>query len=427
VTSLHPILTTKKTLLARAIALVRLMLVVLAGQRALAQDKGQDTSTPEVFAAVDPYTRNKPEAFERAGYVSLGPFPFSEGIQTKEVEESLGGLRVLWVETQHFKLGSLLQTYRRGTDDLEEKKLADELNRLAKKLPHVRPQVRELDPWLRLHLFALRLEEEYADFEARAGVTDADFGAAPKGPRGSLTDMGPGKFLGAELKFTVMLTEKNTQLQRFARRWIKSDETGWYITELQGGSWLFATAAQITQELGTPLDSALHALVADGVAECFTYAYRGFSRSRPFWLVHGLGLAYGRKAEPRWSVYIPRDSPGPEDETWKWEERVSGLVTNKFVPTWDEMLAWKSPVGMESRAHIVAWSRVAWLMETEPAGLQVYLRAISQPPQEGSLDTPEAAALTARQQKQLSDAFSKTPAELDEAWKKWVRRKYPKK
>jgi hypothetical protein len=410
-----------------SVAFLVAIIVVLSAQRASAQDKGPETSTPEVFEAVDPYTKGKPELLERAGYASMGPFLFSEGIKTQDVEESLGGVRVLWVETAHFKLGSMLRTYRRCTDDLEEKQLAEELHRLSKKLSRVRPQARELDPWLRLHLYAQRLEDEYADFEARAGVTDADFTGKPTGDTNPDHDMGPGRFLGCAMKFTVLLTENGTQLDRFARRWLKSPETAWYIADLQGGSWFFGAAAEVMQKAGAPLDSALHALVATGVAECFMYGYRDTSTTRPIWFLHGIALAFGRKAEPRWSVYLPRDSEGPEDQTWLWEERVNGLVTNKFVPTWDEMFAWKDPNALEPRGHMTAWSRVAWLMETDATGFQKYLHAVTNPiesdPKQaaGPEDEPE------RQRKISAAVLGKTPAELDEAWRKWVRRKYPKK
>jgi hypothetical protein len=400
-------------------------LVVSSASRVHAQ--GKDTSTPEVFEDVDPYTKGKTEALDRAGYVSMGPFLFSQGIQTKDVEESLGGVRVLWVETAHFKLGSLLQTYRRCTDDMEEKQLAEELHRLAKKLPRVRANVREIDPWLRLHLYAQRLEDEYAEFTALAGVTDATFTGKATGDLNPDHDMGPGRYLGCEMKFTVLLTQTSAQLDRFARRWLKAGETAWYIAQLDGRSWFFGVAAEVMQKAGAPLDSALHGLVATGVGEAFVYGFRATPTKRPIWLLQGIALALGRKAEPRWCVFIPRDSEGPDDQTWLWEERVSGLVTNKFVPTWDEMFAWTDPNKIEPRGHMTAWSRASWLMETDAAGFQKYLHAVTNR-REGDQEPPAGGESEVdRQRKLFTAAFGKDPAEMDEAWRKWVRRKYPRK
>ena len=383
-----------------------------------------DTSTPEVFEKVDPYTRGKPELLERAGYVSFGPFQIAQGIETPEVEEVLGGLRVLWVETAHFRLGSLLHAYRRGTDDLEEKKLSDELARLAKRLPRVRKDVRELDPWLRMHLNALRLEEQYADFQARAGVSDADFARRIGSAEKSGPDMGTGPYLGNERKFVVLITEQHAQLQRFARRWIGPTESSWYRANLPGGAWFFGVAAEVSRKMGTPLDSALHGLFASGLAYEMCDGFRGRNRIQPLWLKHGIGLDYARRAEPRWCIYVPRDSLEPDDRTWRWEERLSALVANRFVATWEEMLAWKDGDELEARHHMTAWSRVAWLAETDPAALENLLRQVSEPPAPGGSAVRDDAGDHARA---LAAAYGKTPAQLDEAWRKWVARKYSRK
>ncbi len=386
-----------------------------------------DTSTPEVFEAIDPYTKARPELIERAGYVSLGPFQIAQSIETKEVEEVLGGLRVLWVETAHFKLGSLLQTYRRVTDDFEEKKLAEELARLAKKLPRVRKDVREIDPWLRLHLYAQRLEEQYADFQTRVGVTDATFAAKPASAPSTGPNMGSGPYLGLERKFVVLITEQKGQLQRFARRWIGPQESSWYRKVLPGGAWFFGTSAQSTKEMGTKLDSALHAMVAAGLTYELCDGFRGGVAIRPLWFKHGLGLVYGRKAEPRWCVFVQRDSPEPDDQTWRFEERLNGLVANKFVAGWDEMLAWKDGAEFEARHHMTMWSRVAWLAETDPTAFRTLAMRLSDPPTPSAASPTDDAGVNAGQVAAVRAAYGKTTADLDESWRKWVLKKYPKK
>ncbi len=393
-----------------------------------AQDEG---STPEVFEKVDPYTRGKSDLVDRAGYVSMGPFQIAESLDTPEVEEVLGGLHVLWVETAHFRLGSLLQSYRRGTDDLEEKKLAGELARLAKSLPRVRKDVRELDPWLRMHLYAQRLEEQYAEFQRLAGVKDADFApssSAPpsSAPSGERRDMGPGPYLGNERKFVVLLTERSSQLQRFARRWIGPEESSWYRARLPGGAWFFGAPAEVTQKMGTTLDSALHALVASGLTYELCDGLRGSQRIQPLWLKHGLGLDFGRAAEPRWCVHVPRESTEPDDKTWQWEPRLNALVANDFVAPWHEMLEWKDGRKLEARDHMTAWSRVAWLEETDPKAFTALILAMSAPPSVPAGD-PAPGEAKPGAKSPLEAAYGKTPEQLDEAWRKWVRRKYPRK
>lgn len=386
-----------------------------------------DTSTPEPFEAIDPYTKAKADLVERAGYVSLGPFQIAESLETKEVEEVLGGLRVLWVETAHFKLGSLLHTYRRSTDDFEEKRLGEELGRLAKKLPRVRKDAREIDPWLRVHLYAQRLEEQYADFQARLGVTDASFAQKPAVAPTAAPNMGPGPYLGLERKFVVLLTEQKSQLLRFAQRWIGPNESSWYRKVLPGGAWFFGATADGPREMGTKLDSALHAVVASGVAYELVDGFRGNTMSRPLWFKHGLGLVYGRKADARWCMFVQRESTDADDQTWRWEERLNGLVTNKFVASWDEMLGWKDGPEYEARHHMTMWSRVAWLLESDEAQFRALAMKLTEPPATGAQAPTEDAAVTAREIAAVRTACGKTTAELDEAWRKWVLRKYPKK
>src|SRR5260221_3805982 len=119
----------------------------------------QQEKPEEVFEKTDPYTRGAKEELARAGYASLGPFHWADGIETQDIEETFGGLRVLWVETAHFKLGSTLPTYECPPDDLEKTRLKDELARLGKRLPRARREAAKLDPWLRLHLYAQPLDE----------------------------------------------------------------------------------------------------------------------------------------------------------------------------------------------------------------------------------------------------------------------------
>lgn len=405
----------------RAIALA----VALVAPHAPAQTP-PESSTPEVFEAVDPYTKGKPEALDRAGYVSLGPFPLADGIPTSDVEETLGGLRVLWVETAHFKVGSLLHSYRRGTDDQEEKTLLAQLKRLGKKVPRIQPQARIVDPWARLHLYAQRLEDLYAEFQGFAGITDADF-ALPRPPGADPAfPMGPGVHLGSEMKLSVLLLEKRTQVERVAKRWIQAGDSSFYRRRLPGGSWLFMASAEVVRDMGTPLDSALHALVATGVSYTMSSAFRGALHVRPVWFEHGLALEQGRRVEPRWCMFVLRDSVDPDDETWLWEQRLAALVHNDFVASWDEMLGWAA-TDLEARHHITAWSRVDWLRETNAAGFTRLLRAFSDPAEEPGAD-PAAPGFPAQvQARRIQAVLGKTPAELDEAWRKWVRKNYTRK
>jgi hypothetical protein len=403
------------------------LLAIRAPSTALAVVRAPDEKV-EKFEKVDPYTRAQRKELDRAGYISLGPFPIADGIKTGDVEEAFGSIPVLWVETAHFKLGSTLVSYPVAGDERERRALHDELERLSKKIPRARGEPVKLDPWLRLHLYAQRLEELYADFESRFGISDEDF-SAKANPDPTRPDyMGPGPYLGEPMKFTVLLTEKNSQIARFAKRWLMADEASFYRGSLSGGSMFFGTSMESSKScMGSSLDLSLHVLVTQELARTLCFAFRGARVPPPLWFAHGLALWYGRRVDERWCTYVQHTKTDEEDPTSRWEPRVAGLVANDFVPKWDEMLAWSTSTKLEAQHHLTAWSRVSWMMGQDKAKLRSFLLSMTQAPV-GNEGAAAPFGLSLDQQKAaLSAAFGKSPVDLHRAWGKWVARTYPRK
>ena len=128
----------------------------------------------------DPYTEGKEGALEKAGYVSLGPFVWGDNHDTLQIEHVLGDqVKLLWVETAHFRLGSSLPPYKIPRVKEERAKLKKELTRLKKKIPKIKTTQKELDRWTRLHLFAQRFEDTYDEVTKLLDVVDEDFPAGP--------------------------------------------------------------------------------------------------------------------------------------------------------------------------------------------------------------------------------------------------------
>ena len=394
------------------------------------EEEGRD----EVFDRVDPYTRGESRALDRAGYISLGPFPLAEGIKTSDVEETLGAGRVLWVETAHFKLGSTLRSYKLRGDAREEKTLKAELDRLVKRMDKTVLPQGKLDPWLRLHLYAQRLEDQYADFCARFGVKDADFaepkpgiGASPSVPAaaGEPGYMGEGPFLGQELKFTVLITEKSSSLARFVSRWIKRDSDT--IRDcLPGGSMFFGTAAQTWKDYGYDLDATLHCVVADGLSHNLVDGFRKSWCALPVWFSEGLAYWYAREADPRFPVYAKGALRKVDDDSWIWEPRVHGLVQNQSVLAWKDMMAWHRREDIHPQEHMIAWSRVSWILSMKSTSLHEFLMGVT----DSALVVPEedrAKVCLEKESKAIASAFKMSPQELDQGWRRYVLRTYPKK
>ena len=93
--------------------------------------------------AVDPYTEQDPARIERAGYAAYKPFTLVRGQTTFQVDETVGQ-DLIWIETDHFRLGSSLGTYKLPGDKREKRRLQQELKRLGTKLEDVPSRPREL-------------------------------------------------------------------------------------------------------------------------------------------------------------------------------------------------------------------------------------------------------------------------------------------
>ena len=114
-----------------------------------------------------------PERMAAGGVVSHGPFPFLRDT-SEELQQQLGAGGLLWIETEHFRIGSELEKWKIPVRD--KKAYQAELERFAETWPEVDPKkTKSLDPWLRLHLMAWRMENLYAHVLATWGWTEEDF------------------------------------------------------------------------------------------------------------------------------------------------------------------------------------------------------------------------------------------------------------
>ncbi len=54
---------------------------------------------------VDPYTGGDVAVLKASGAIGYGPFPWADGTRTEDIDRVLGNGRVLWLETEHFRIG----------------------------------------------------------------------------------------------------------------------------------------------------------------------------------------------------------------------------------------------------------------------------------------------------------------------------------
>jgi hypothetical protein len=392
------------------------------GSLVRAQGGEDHDSKDEVFEKVDPYTGGEPAAVDRAGYFSFGPFPWCEGVRTSDIEETLGR-RLLWVETAHFKIGSSLATYKYKGDKREEKRLAAELEQLKTKFERFTPPKGKLDPWLRLHLYAQRVEAQYASFVERFKIEDKDF--LVPGKQDAAPAMGNGPFLGQAMKFTVLITEKQASIGRFTQRFLGHPSSTSVREFLPGGSMLTGISADSLREFGFDLDAALYCTLASELSFNIMDGYRN-SFAAPFWFKQGYAHMTSRSIDERWALYAVGTMRSKDDDSWRWEPRVFGLVTNGFMPSWKEMTSWRKWEDVNAQGHMVVWSRVSWLLSQKNADLHALLTTFTDPLPK-TTDEDRARVVVERQPDALKQAFGKEVRELEEAWRVWVLKTYPKK
>ena len=396
-----------------------LILGVLAAGARVAT--AQDTSVEEM-EKVDPYTKGDKQAMQRLGIVSYGPFHWADTHTSESVREALGGVDMIFLETANFRLGSTLETYKVVEDALEKQFIDDELAAL-KKSGFKFKATSKIDPWLRAHLYARRLEALHADFCDRFGITAADFGDLEASRQRGL-DMGVGPYLGQKEKFTVLLTETRSALGRYLRAHLKIENEHSYRAPFSD-CWFLGANFEAIKDGGRPLDVALYAAVASALAQNLLDAFRASNAVAPEWLRYGLAHVYARKVDPRWNQWKAGGEGDPDDKRiWDWQPRVRGLVENEACSTWEQMLAWAKYDDISPREHMIAWSRVDWLSSRPVDERRAALLALTNP----VTGFGEERAKLARPQQliDLTKALGQDPAALDKSWRKWVMSNYDK-
>lgn len=400
----------------RAVPVPRLLLGLLLLPGLLpAQDAPPAKEDDEVqkLAPVDPYTGGDAERMALAGVVAYGPFPWADFHRTEDVDRVLGERRTLWLETAHFRIGSSLKSAAWPEDADARKGLQEEIKRLRKKLPKVPEKPRRLDPWLRLHLYAQRCEQAYAEFQALVGQSDADFAGA-----------GQGAFLGMQDKFLLLLSQKRSDMARYMDRFcdLKEDRSMRYCHP-KTRQMLLAVAAEGLEGFD---ESGLHGHVVYALWHNLMSGYLGFSYSLPHWFAEGIAHWHGRKVPSRFlNIQIRDDEAVAEERQDDWPVKVRRRAQHEGAFfRFEQMVAWEQWSELGYHAHSQSWSRLDYLLQLDRARVGTMLRRLKSLPATGG-DQAKAARELAVQL--LQELFGLDGPGFDRKWREWVLKTYPKK
>lgn len=354
-----------------------------------------------------------------------------QGRSTEELTRDLGGIGLIWIETENFKLGSSLGTYKFKGDRQEKQLLGEELKRLKQRLPGLKPPSRELDPWLRAHLYAQRLEELYADFLRLCGFAGGDFPPAGAKPVPGSLYMGKGPYLGQAEKFVVLLAAKRSTLGRFTQMAFQESGDLVFRRWIEGGGMFVGCSAESIKAHTEGLDVAVWCYAANSLVHSFLEGLRDSNYCAPLWLTEGMGHYFSRRIDARW-VVAGGDSENSQrlESHYVWAPRVRALVENRACCTWEEMMSRVALEEIPSHEHMVLWSRTDFLMSRGPAGVRAFLLALTEggnPVFQETSAQESARLLLERQIGANAGALGLDAAGLEREWTRWVLKAYPKK
>ncbi len=386
-----------------------------------AQEKPSAKDDDEVskLGPVDPYTGGDAAAMAAAGIVAYGPFPWADGHGTPDIDRVLGERRVLWVETAHFRIGFSMKSAPWPEAAAAKKQLQEEVKALRKKLPKVAEKPKKLDPWLRLHLYAQRCEQAYAQFHALIGTTDADFPA--KGTR-----PGEGAYLGMPGKFLVLLFQKQSDMGRYMDRFcnMKADSSMRFYHD-KTHSMLLAVAAEGLDGFD---ESGLHGHFLYALWHNLMNGLNGFRFPLPHWFAEGIAHCQARKVESDFlNIQIRDDEAVAEEKQNNWPVKVRRRAQHDG--TWfpfETMVQWTDWKELGYHAHSQSWSRLDYLLQLDREKVGAMLRKLKNVPADGTFDG-QAAQLRTLAQRLLFETFEFDAATFDQKWREWVLKTYPKK
>lgn len=404
----------------RCFLFIALAVSVLCGTAHAVQEKEIDEKEGmEVFEEEDPYTKGDAELVKALGYVKLGHGKWHGGDDTKALQQNMGGIEMLFVETEHFRIASSLGTYEIPNNREERDKIKAEIKRLKQKLGRIKVPKNELDPWLRLHLYAQRVEDLYAAFCADFGLTPEDFG--PLVPH-----------MGYPQKIRVVVCQRKSEFGRYVRHY--HDSTVEYSYRNISPRDSLAVAANLEaltegweREDDVPFDTFLHNIVVSSLTTTFMDSHNGTAYTAPRWFVYGMSHWHLRRVDPHWTYADGRQpGQGEDKEQWDWEPRVYKLVKNEFFAGAQDMFAWKDYPDLHQRDHMISWSKTEFLMTELEGDRKAFLNAVCRQLSKYGSNIGDQG-LMERQVTALQECFGLTPEEFDAAWSKWVLKNYRRK
>ncbi len=361
-----------------------------------------------------PYCGGDPERMAAAGIASHGGFEFGTS-KTEGVDQLLITSDIRWIESAHYEIGIALGPYRPSQD--ERKPLRAELERLALTLPEVNPKAKVIDPWLRVHLYAQRLEETWQRFLEIMQVEEKDF---PDGKRNWIIGtkyMGEGPYLGQKGKYEILIVPSEAVHVSFLR-----DQFGLSIKKTQRWNVVERDTMTVTihtQEDTLRRDAGLHAHTVFNVAQNMLDGYKHYSYDTPRWISEGLSHFMEREVNPRFNSFD--SSEGAVAETTRkseWTSEVRKLIQGDDAPRMAELINLRTFAEFELEHHFATWSITKFLIEEHPdwyACLNDRLHGVK-----NGQGYPDGSDMNGKHRDAFKECMGMGYPQFDDAWRAWA-------
>jgi hypothetical protein len=396
-----------------------LLALAAVGASSLQAQKRADDEVQKLSEKGDPYTKQDAAAMQALGVVRYGPFPWADHFSTADVDKVLGPGRVLWMETEHFRLGLNLTTARLPEDNKQKKAVYAECKALNKKWRKVPAKPRKLGPWLQLHLYAARCEQAYREFSALVGAKPEMFDKASKAN-------GKGPFLGAPDKHLLLMFQKKSDMARYMKRYCDADaDDSFRFVHKVTHQPLLCIAAEGMEGFDA---AGLHRHFVFAMWQNLMNIYRGFHYPLPLWFTNGLAHYYSRQVESKFiSARIGDTEAVDQDSQNEWYKKVYKRSRHEGATiAFDELAAMSDWDAFGFQAHIQSWSRMEFLVERDAQKVGLMLDKLKQAPSTGDW-SGDGARLQKMTPKLLYEAFELDGAAFDAEWRAWVLKQYPKR
>lgn len=361
---------------------------------------------------VCPYCKNDPALLGAAGLVSHGPIDLGPEGGSEGIAKRLAMSDWLFLESTHIRWGSSLASESVKAKDRE--RLAPELDALREFFPEIPDKVKQLDPYLRLHLMAYRGERFYSRFQTLLGVTDADF---PETRQNDGPYMGNGKYLGESDKFEVLI-----HVNRGTHQMFTMDHMGVSVTDSM--RWHFQGLHKMNVSIPAAdadlrYDRYLYPHTIHNLSHLFLCAYKHFSYDPPIWLDEGLAHAMEYEIDPEFHTLDGDEGSMPENKgTADWNKSLATLQRRGKLAPFADLLRVDTFGELTQDQHVTAFGIVQFLLEAHPERFAAFIGAIKGQLNEAGY--PDGSDLRGLQRKQLKGLFDWSPQDLDTAFQAWL-------